>query len=104
MSIKVVIKFDSADTVRIIAYIYDDDGALVDPTAITCTVIDPDGTTQADAQAMSGGDTGVYTYYYHRGTGEDAMAKGKWRGKVVTADGTGEDTVYSTGYFSFTVE
>jgi len=48
--------------------------------------------------------TGVYEYYYHKGADQDPMDKGEWRGLVLAADGTGINTIYSPGSFSFTVQ
>ena len=104
MAINVVTKFLSNWTVKIWAYIYDDDGALVDPTSVKVSVVDPDGETQVDEVAMTPSATGIYYYYYHKGAGEDAMDAGHWRGEILVADGTGEDTVYSGQSFGFEVE
>jgi len=106
MAITVVTEFLAVATVRIIAYVYNDAGVLVDPTAITIDIYDPDGEKQVDGVAMTQQDstTGVYEYYYHKGSGADAMDKGGWRGLVLVADGTGADTVYSPTAFSFKVK
>lgn len=104
MSIEVVTEFLSSATVRVIAYVYDSNGNLVDPTAVTINIYDPDGTLQAGMPAaMAKVAIGVYDYYYHKGVGEAAMDTGRWRGEVIVADGTGASTVYSTGSFSFKV-
>lgn len=104
MAIKVVTDFLSVDTVKIWAYIYDEDDALAAPTAVTIDIYDPDGTLQVDGAAMSTDDTGIYYYYYHKGDSADPMATGNWRGTVKAADGSGNDTIYSTGNFHFKVK
>lgn len=104
MAINVVTKFIDTDTVLVRAYVYDLTDALADPTAITVDIYDPDGTLQADGAAMTQESTGIYNYYYHKGDSEDPMAAGKWRGMVKTADGTGDETKYSSASFSFKVE
>lgn len=104
MAINVVTDFPDVATVRIITYVHDDDEALADATAVTIDVYDPDGTQQVDGEAMTKTATGTYTYYYHKGSGETAMDEGDWYGDVLVADGTGADTVYSTGHFEFEVK
>jgi uncharacterized protein YfaS (alpha-2-macroglobulin family) len=103
MGIKVQSEFIAESTVRIRAYIYDDDDALVDPTAITVTIDDPSGTTEVDDQEMTAlEDTdGIYDYYYN--TDADS-AKGFWNGRVKVVDGTGDTAKTSFGTFSFKVK
>ena len=104
MAIEVITVFPDNATVRIITYVYDDDDALVDPTgSIKCTIYDPDGTKQVEAQDMTKDVTGIYEYYYHKGTGLDPMDKGEWRGEIEVIDGSGADAITSPGNFSFTV-
>ena len=103
MAVTVVTEFTDKATIRVIAYIHDDDDTLTDPTAATVDISDPDGTLQVDGEAMSSSETGIYTYYYHKGAGEAVMAKGRWRGEVLIADGLGADAVYSAKTFSFKV-
>jgi hypothetical protein len=105
MAIKVVTRFIDKDTVFIRAYTYlSTTDVLDDPTAVTIDIYDPDGTKQVDAEAMTKSDTGIYDYYYNMGATPSSMAKGKWRGEVRAADGTGDSTVNSYGNFSFIVE
>ena len=103
MAITVQVEFLSVATVRVVAYVEDDDEDLTDPTAVTLDIYDPDGTKQVDDAAMVQSTTGIYEYYYHQGAGEDAMDTGRWRGEVRTADGTGASTKYSAKAFSFKV-
>ena len=100
-----VIVFPDKATVWILALIYDEDNALVDPTAIKVTVTDPDGTTQADEETMTQYEstTGIYEYFYHQGEGEDPMDEGQWKGEVVVTDGTGATAVISVKKFAFEV-
>ena len=64
MAILVQTEFTRTGTVRIIAYVYDDDEALVDPTSVSISIKDPDGTLVADDQAMAKNSTGMYEYFY----------------------------------------
>jgi len=169
MAIEVITVFPDKATVRIISYVYNDDGALTDPTgSIKITIKDPDsvqkagyigvsssssftaglvvtgaisgskglvvskpdGTTlelqqvtgvwqsgegitdsgsgtSTTTSALLGADmtqqdstTGVYEYYYHKGTGLDPMDDGEWRGEVVEVDGSGVNAVTSVGNFN----
>jgi len=109
MALENVIKitqFIDKATIWILAFIYDPaTGELDDPTAIKVTVIDPDGTTQVDAAAMTKyeTETGIYEYKYHKGATSDPMDKGQWRGRVDVIDGAGADAVISPKPFAFTV-
>ena len=105
MAIKTITEFLAIDTVKIWAYFYDEDDALVNPTtSITIDIYDPDGTLQVDGAAMTNSDTGIYYYYYHKGDSADPMAKGNWRGTIKAVDGLGVDAVVSTGNFHFKVK
>ena len=64
MAILVQTEFTRTGTIRIINYVYDDDEALVDPTSVSITIKDPDGTKVADDQAMAKNATGIYEYFY----------------------------------------
>lgn len=101
MAIEVVNEYVAGETVRIRVYIYDDDGDLVDPTSVKCTIIDDDGTTQVDAQDMTQDVAGVYDYYYNTTT---SSATGWWRGQVDVVDGTGGDARTSIAAFGFRVK
>lgn len=100
---EVIVKFLSKSTVFIRALVYDSDGELADPTSITVTVVDPDGTTQVPATAMSkhGTDTGTYDYFY---TTESDCAEGWWSGEVWATDEIGERSVLSSKSFGFDVK
>ena len=63
MAILVQTEFTRTGTIRTIAYVYDDDEALVDATSVSITIKDPDGTLVADDQAMTKTSTGVYEYF-----------------------------------------
>jgi hypothetical protein len=104
MNIKVKTQFLNSETVRIIAEVKDDDDKLAAPTAITVNIYDPNATQQVTDEAMTLLSTGLYEYYYHKGSASAAMTAGKWRGDVSVADGTGVDTIYSGERFSFKVE
>ena len=115
MTIEVITSFIARATVRIIAYIYDDTGALVDPVdpgSVQVTIYNPDGTQQlldtpsfeADMTAMDDPDNGdfvgIYEYYYR--TDADT-AKGWWRGEVIVIDGTDPNDRTSIEAFGFEV-
>lgn len=104
MAIKVKSKFLNVDTILIRAYIYSLAGALTNTNAVTIDIYNPAGTKVVNGANMSTGGTGIYDYYYHKGTGESPLTSGKYRGVIKARDGDGEDAVYSTGSFSFEVE
>ena len=109
--IEVQIEFIAKTTIRIIAYIYDDDGALVDPTGcaaggylcVTLIITDPAGTVKVPSEG-DGDDTmtrsakGIYEYYYKTTT---SSTKEWWHGEVVAVDGTDPDDYTSSGTFGF---
>lgn len=64
MAILVQTEFIRTATIRTICYVYDDDEALVDPTSVSITIKDPDGTLVANDQAMTKNSTGMYEYFY----------------------------------------
>ena len=98
MSLKVVTEFLQLATVRVRAYIYDDDDALVNPTtSITIDIWDSAGTKQVNGVAMTPVSTGIYEYYYQTTA---ASAEGNWRGIVWATDGT----YVSEGSFAFKVK
>lgn len=102
--INVQIEFIAKTTVRVIAYVYDDDGALVDPvTSIKVTITDPNGDVQVDEEAMTQQDsvTGVYEYYHKT---EAAATKGQWTGEVEVIDGSGAGAKTSMGTFEFRIK
>lgn len=101
MGIEVIVEFIAKTTVRVLAYIYNDADALVNPTTSTkITITDPDGTTKVSGVAMSlvSGLTGVYEYFYKTDT---TLVKGWWRGEIVAIDGVTPDDRTSLGTFSF---
>ncbi len=99
MSIEVQIEFIAKTTVRTIAYVYDDDGKLVDPTAsIKATITDPAGTKVANAEDMTKIATGTYEHFLYTTTN---FVKGWQLGEVATVDGTGATAKTSLGHYSF---
>ena len=89
MAIVVKTDFIAGETVRVIAYIYDDDGDLVNVgTSIHATIIDSSASTQASASTMSEAATGVYEYYHNTTTNS---AKGRWQVQIVEVSGTKTD-------------
>jgi len=101
-----VIVFPDKATVWVLALVYDEDKALVDPTAIKVYITDPDDTLQADGEAMTKyeSNTGIYEYFYHKGASADPMDEGQWKGEVVVIDGSGETAVISPQNFAFEVK
>lgn len=100
--IEVITEFIAKATVRVIAYVYDDDGNLVDPTtSIKVSIWDPDDVNQVDGAAMTKSATGVYEYYYKT---TSSTTKGWWRGEVEVIDGTGEGAKTSMGAFPFRIK
>lgn len=107
MAIKVIVEFPDKATVRVIAYVKDDDDALVEPTSVKVTIYDPSDEKQVDGvEIVVDGrvEDGIYEYYYHKGSGEDPMDEGQWYGEILVADGTGADTIYSPRSFGFAVK
>lgn len=104
MSIKIVAEFITESTVRTVAYIYDDDDALVDPThattPITVTITDKEGTVVAtdEAMAQQNSTTGVYEHYLYT---TSSYVKGWYEGVVTTMDGAGDTTKYSKASYGF---
>ena len=101
MGLDVVAEFLARATVRIRAYIYDDDGELAPPTAVTIDLYDPDGTAIETGAAMTEADKGIYEYYYK--TTIDSPT-GWWRGVVWAVDGSGDLAKTSEGSFGFKVK
>jgi len=100
---EVIVKFLSKSTIWVRAFVYDKDGALVDPTtSIKLTLVDAAGTKKVDAVAMAkdGVNTGIYDYYY---TTLVDCAEGWWPGEVWVVDGSGESAKTSCGTFSVEV-
>ena len=109
MGIIVITEFSKTATVKIIAYIYDPaTDKLTTATEVMIDIYNPDGTRQLldDPNydvAMSTSETGIYTYYYHKGASEDAMDTGRWRGVITVRDGAGGSAIFSPVNFSFKV-
>jgi uncharacterized protein YfaS (alpha-2-macroglobulin family) len=59
-------------------------GALVDPDTIVITIVDPEGTTEIDAQSMTKKVTGKYSYAYLLAV--DALV-GKWKTEIKAEKG-----------------
>lgn len=94
---EVQVKFISKSTVWIRALIYNESGALVDPsTSVKVTLLDPAGTKQLDDVAMIYTAVGTYDYYYT--VASDAV-EGWWPGEVWATDGSYK----SLGQFGFEV-
>ncbi len=55
--------YDVGDSARLRCTVYDDTGALIDPTDLTLTLVDPAGTTTVIPKGtLTHASTGVYTY------------------------------------------
>lgn len=112
-NVVVITEFIDKATVWFLAFIYNPTtGELDDPTAVKITIIDPDGNyakvgeTDINGVAMTQyeSETGIYEYYYHKGTTAVAMAQGEWRGRVDAIDGELTSAVFSPQSFSFRVK
>jgi uncharacterized protein YfaS (alpha-2-macroglobulin family) len=103
---EVIVKFLAKSTIWVRAFVYDKDGALVDPTtSIKLTLADPDGTVKVNALNMTpsegeGEETGIYDYYY---TTLSDCVEGWWSGEVWVVDGSGDGIKNSSGEFSVEV-
>ena len=97
MAITIITEFIKEATVRVVAYVYDEDGNLVNPTHATTPIrvtIYAEGVTDPvveDAAMASTGDIGIYDYYY--ATDSDNVS-GWYRGIVTVMDG--DDPVYTS--------
>ena len=106
--INVIVDFIAKETVRIIAYVYDDDDELVavDPTSIKVIIKDPDGITIIPSEGNGDDDMtknadGIFEYFYRTTI---ATAKGWWSGKVVEIDGIGAFAKTSISAFGFRIK
>ena len=77
-------RYYQGETVRQSVEVTGTNGALVDAASIVITIIDPEGTVQASAQAMTNDSTGKYHYDYLIAT--DA-AKGEWLTEIKAVKG-----------------
>ena len=103
MGVAVQTEFIGKATVRVWAYVYDDDDALADPTSINVTIKDKDGAAPVDDEAMSpvGGTDGTYTYDYQTTA---ATTKGWYNVEVVVVDGAGAVAKTSIGTYAFRIK
>lgn len=102
MAIEVVAEFLRNATIRVIAYVKDDDGDLVDPTQCLIELWDADGTKLRDNIAMATNPAvGVYEHYEYTDTDSP---EGHWRGVVWSIDGSGATAKKSYGSFGVTVK
>lgn len=108
MAIKVITVFPDNATVRVIVYVYNDAGALVQPTAVEISIWDPDGGDPVvdgeDIVVTGRVEDGIYEYYYHEGEATEPMDKGQWRGGVEVIDGSGTGAIISPASFSFRIK
>lgn len=95
MSIRVVTEFIRKATVRILVYVYDDDGDLVDATSVDISIINPSGTAVVDEVAMTKASTGTYEYYY---TTTVSVVEGNYQIECDITDGSYHTYVH--GHFS----
>lgn len=102
--ITVVTEFLRKSTVRIIAYIYDDDDNLVDPTEVLLDLWDAEGTPLQEETAMTLVDIGVAGIYEHYEYTDADSPAGNWRGVVWAIDGSGMTAKKSEGSFGFKVK
>lgn len=95
MAIRVQTDFIRKATVRIIAYVYDDDGDLADATSVSVSIMNPAGTLAKTAQTMSNTATGTYEYYC---TTTADWLEGAYQVEVDVLDGSYH--TYATGHFT----
>ena len=98
MAIKVITEFLQNATIRIRAYFYDDDDALVDPTQRLIELWDAEGEKLQNNTAMAYVSKGIYEHYEYTDTDSP---EGHWRGVVWAVDGSGDLAKYSEGSFGF---
>lgn len=94
MAIRVQTEFIRKATVRIIAYVYDDDGDLVDPTSVGVTIKKGSSIEQNDT-AMSNAvmGTGIYEYYYTTST---SVSTGVYQIEIHVTDGSYHTYAHAT--------
>ena len=97
MAIRVQTEFVRRGTIRIICYVYDDDGALVAATSVSISIKNPAGTVVVDEVAMSATATGVYEYFY---TTTTAVVEGDYQVEVDILDTSYHTFVH--GHFNIT--
>lgn len=86
------------ETVEVTGNITDKDNALANPTVSTVArIADPDGTVQAEAQAMSNEGTGLYFFAYALA---ESAEIGTWTYEVIATDGAGSDVTIGSGTFT----
>ena len=85
MAIRVQTQFIRKGTVRVICYVYNDAGALVECSGVKVSIKDPIGEIVADEQTMEPSDTGVYEYLY---TTTVAVEEGNYQVECDIRDGT----------------
>lgn len=111
MGIAVIAEFIAKATVRVVAYIYNDADALVDPTSIKVIIKDPDGVQKAgyisvsDSSSFTAGLTvtgttsGATGYVISKPDGttlELQRVTGAWEsGEAITDTGAGSSTTTS---------
>ena len=106
MAIEVITQFIAKATVRVWAYVYDVDDALVDAsTSIKVIIKDPNGTTVVPSAGNGDDDmtkaaTGTYTYDYKTTTSSE---KGWYPVEVTVIDGSGATEKTSVGTDGFNV-
>lgn len=94
--IEVVTEFLPEATVRTRAYVYDDDGDLVDPSSAHIEIL-KEGATVVASTAMSNSATGIYDHYYNL----PSTASDWYSSRVKITDGTGASAKYSKSEVSF---
>jgi len=100
MALKIVTVFMRGRTAPIRSYVYNEDGNLTDPTAITISIIDDDGTERVSDAAMTYVAKGIYDYFYNIPSNAPT---GQWLYEVLVTEGSGENAKTFPDNGSFTV-
>jgi len=107
-NIEVITLFPNKSTVWILAFIYNmADGELVDPTAVKITAIyNPSEEAEEEDKSMTKYDseTGIYSYFFHKGEEADPLAKGEWQVEGIVVDGSGASAIVTPFHHSFEVQ
>jgi len=98
MAIEVRHEFIARETVKITAYVYDDDGDLVAPTGVTIKITSPTGVVVVNDEAMTTTTTGVYTYLYRTTI---TTTVGQYTETITVTDGSGLTAVTTLGTDTF---
>jgi len=98
MAFQVITDFIAKTTVRIIAYITDDNGNPVIPNGATIIIKGPMGNALINSASMTNTDLGEYTYLFLTTANS---SKGLYSGEIDITNVVNAVTITSTASFNF---